>query len=162
MLLSIPRSVKKDRLELNGLIANLSGPLRDLPQAQGRQLECEPHEVDVPVNGDLDKLKQVFINLVTNAFEAVPEGETVQLTIAPDTRTTGICVTIRNGGDPIPPDVLPKLTTQPFLTTKANGNGLGLAIVKRIVEAHAGTFSIESSEELQGTRVRVVFPIAHQ
>ncbi|MGK7911931.1 MAG: ATP-binding protein [Synechococcus sp.] len=157
-----PQSVKKDRLELNGLIAELSRSLQEIPQAQGRQLECLPHEVDVPLNGDRDKLKQVFINLVTNAFEAVSEGETVRLTIAPDTLSTGICVSICNGGDLIPTDILSKLTTQPFLTTKANGNGLGLAIVKRIVEAHAGTFTIESSEELQGTRVRVVFPIAHQ
>ncbi|MEM9567332.1 MAG: ATP-binding protein [Cyanobacteria bacterium P01_E01_bin.34] len=157
-----PQSVKKDRLELNGFIAELSRSLQEIPQAQGRRLECLPHAADVPLNGDRDKLKQVFINLVTNAFEAVPEGETVQLTIAPDTQSTGICVSIRNGGAPIPADVLPRLTTQPFLTTKANGNGLGLAIVKRIVEAHSGTFTIESSEELQGTRVRVVFPIAHQ
>jgi signal transduction histidine kinase len=48
---------------------------------------------------------------------------------------------------------------QPFFTTKSGGNGLGIAIVKRIVEAHYGDFSIESTAE-QGTIVRVCLPLA--
>ena len=154
-----PQSMRKDRLDLNDLIVELAATLQRMPQARDRTLEVVPHQQPVPLNGDRDKLKQVFINLVTNAFEAIPAGETVTLTIAPDRQTTGICVTVCNGGEPIPADVLPRLT-QPFQTTKSNGNGLGLAIVKRIVEAHAGTLTIESSTQLKGTRVRVVFPAA--
>jgi two-component system, sporulation sensor kinase A len=67
-----------------------------------------------------------------------------------------ICLQVHNGGAPIPTDVLPKLT-KPFVTTKPNGTGLGLAIVKRIVEAHGGELSIESSAAT-GTTITVQLP----
>jgi two-component system, sporulation sensor kinase A len=99
-----------------------------------------------------DKLKQVIINLVTNACEAVDTGEviTIDLKVSEKHR---VCIQIHNGGTPIPAEVLPQLT-KPFFTTKASGTGLGLAIVKRIVEAHGGEFTIESGEEI-GSIVRV-------
>ena len=106
--------------------------------------------------GDVDKLKQVFINLVRNACEAIPPGESVTWHITPGPTPHHLCVTIHNGGDPIPPAVLEKMG-QPFFTTKPGGNGLGLAIVQRIVEAHGGALAIESTPEA-GTTVRVVLP----
>jgi signal transduction histidine kinase len=63
---------------------------------------------------------------------------------------------VHNGGDPIPADVLPKLT-QPFVSTKASGTGLGLAIVKRIITAHGGELQIESTPS-QGTTFTVILP----
>ncbi len=111
------------------------------------------------MRGDRDKLKQVLINLVTNACEAILVQETVTWRIQhlPQQQTPQqqIEIQIHNGGDPIPPDVLPKLT-QPFVSTKANGNGLGLAITKRIIEAHDGSIEIESRD--QGTTVTVLLP----
>ena len=53
-----------------------------------------------------------------------------------------MCVCIHNGGEPIPLDILPKLT-QPFYSTKSSGTGLGLAISKRIVEAYNGELLIQ-------------------
>nr|WP_199194228.1 ATP-binding protein [Pleurocapsa sp. CCALA 161] len=97
----------------------------------------------------------MLINLTTNAFEAIDEGETV--TIQVTTEIMGkVCIQVHNGGKPIPPEVLSNLTT-PFYTTKSQGNGLGLAIVKRIVEAHDGELSIESSS-IVGTQVTVKLP----
>ena len=108
------------------------------------------------VQGDKDKLKQVFINLVSNACEAIAEGEAVSWLIHVDgSRQTQIKV--HNGGKPIPPDVLPHLT-KPFFTTKSSGNGLGLASTRRIIEAHNGTLVIESTEE-NGTTVTVSLPL---
>ena len=135
-------------------------PLKDnlatLPMAQGRSLVLRSDLPEAWIVGDVDKLKQVFINLVRNACEAVPPGEPVTWHIAPGPTPHSLCVTIHNGGDPIPPAVLAKLG-QPFFTTKPGGNGLGLAIVKRIVEAHGGALTIESTAEA-GTTVRVVLP----
>ncbi|WP_342761367.1 ATP-binding protein [Chamaesiphon polymorphus] len=68
-----------------------------------------------------------------------------------------MCISIQNGGTPIPADILPQLT-KPFFTTKASGTGLGLAIVKRIVEAHNGELGIESSEGV-GSIVTVQLPL---
>jgi signal transduction histidine kinase len=111
----------------------------------------------VLVRGDRDKLKQVFINLVTNAQEACDPGSVVTWMVYPPAEGK-VTVSVHNQGAPIPPEVLPQIT-QPFFTTKPSGNGLGLAITKRIVEAHQGHLAIASSAEL-GTEVTVILPLA--
>jgi signal transduction histidine kinase len=68
-----------------------------------------------------------------------------------------ICINVCNGGEPISPEVLSKLT-QPFFSTKPSGTGLGLAITKRIVNAHGGELSI-GSDTVTGTRVSVQLPV---
>ncbi|MBE7382833.1 MAG: PAS domain S-box protein [Leptolyngbya sp. SIO1E4] len=107
------------------------------------------------VKGDRDRLKQVVINLLSNACEAVVAGETITCSLVENTKFA--ILKVHNGGAPIPPEILPKLS-QPFFTTKSSGNGLGLAITRRIVEAHHGTFSIASSAET-GTTVTVQIPL---
>jgi signal transduction histidine kinase len=126
-----------------------------MPVALDRKLTFNPAPNLIRVLADHDKLKQVVINLVANAFEAVDPGETVVLSIQPD-QANRVCIQVHNGGNPILPDVLPKLT-KPFVTTKSNGTGLGLAIVKRIVEAHGGELNIESTA-IRGTTITVELP----
>jgi PAS domain S-box-containing protein len=122
-------------------------------QIQFNQL-CEP----IIISGDKDKLKQVLINLLQNACEAVAEGEKINVYFSSIFISRQVCVQVQNGGNPIPPELLPNLT-KPFFTTKSEGNGLGLAIVKKIVEAHGGTLEIESSA-IAGTIVSVLLPTA--
>lgn len=142
-------------VDINELVQELAEPLKEMPSATNRYISIEATSQPTLVQGDKDKLKQVFINLVSNACEAIAEGETVSWHIRTDaTKRTQIWV--HNGGTPIPPDVLPHLT-KPFFTTKSSGNGLGLAITKRIIEAHKGTMVIESTEE-NGTTVTVSLP----
>ncbi|NMF83459.1 PAS domain-containing sensor histidine kinase [Nodosilinea sp. P-1105] len=143
-------------IDLVALSQTLRTTLAELPVAQGRSIHLESSLPEAWIKGDIDKLKQVFINLVRNACEAVAPGETVTWRIAPDTRPDWVRITIHNGGDPIPPKVLARLG-QPFFTTKSGGNGLGVAIVKRIVAAHGGELVIESTAEA-GTTVRVMLP----
>lgn len=109
------------------------------------------------VKGDADKLKQVLINVLTNACEA-GGTEPVLLSVHPDTDRSMIIVEVTNGGKSIPPMVLERIT-EPFVTTKTGGSGLGLAIVRRIVEAHRGRLQVASSAE-QGTRVQIRLPSA--
>ncbi|MGB3613422.1 MAG: PAS domain S-box protein [Elainellaceae cyanobacterium] len=139
-------------VDLLPLCLEIRDSLVSAAATQNRQVNLNVDPSDsVVVLGDRDKLKQVFINLVTNACEASPPNVDVAWHI--DVTGPKTTVRIQNGGDPIPPDVLPKLT-QPFFTTKSSGNGLGLAITKRIVEAHGGELRIESSAD-QGTTVTV-------
>jgi PAS domain S-box-containing protein len=145
-------------IDLMALVRKLQGDLADLPYAQERVLTVESTLPEAWIKGDTDKLKQVFINLVRNACEAIEAGDTITWRIARAEQPHRVCVSVHNGGPPIPPEVLDKLG-QPFFTTKSGGNGLGIAIVKRIVEAHQGDFFIESTAE-QGTTVRVILPLA--
>ncbi|MBW4485628.1 MAG: PAS domain S-box protein [Tildeniella torsiva UHER 1998/13D] len=142
-------------LEINGLVEHLATTLEHDLENLRPLLRVTTLPYPVAVRGDRDKLKQVFINLISNAQEATSAGVvtwTVQSPVAGK-----VTISIHNGGEPIAPDLLPKLT-QPFFTTKSLGNGLGLAITKRIVEAHRGTLTITSTVA-DGTEVRVTLPL---
>lgn len=153
---SKPQVLRPTKIDVDDFIRSLLVSLRSIPAAEGRSIEYLPYGSPISIVGDTDKLKQVFINLVRNACEAVEPGETVRwsVTKGPD---ECICVSVHNGGRPIPPNVLPQLT-QPFFSTKSEGTGLGLAIVKRIVDAHSGQLLIESSRR-EGTTFSVHLPL---
>lgn len=153
---SKPQMLRLTEINIDAFIQELLIPLRSMPEAQGRSIEYLPLHSPVQILGDPDKLKQVFINLIRNACEAVEAGETIQWSVM-ESSMEQICISVQNDGTPIPADVLPQLT-QPFYSTKAEGTGLGLAIVKRIVEAHSGELLIESSE-LKGTVFSVKLPL---
>ncbi len=150
LLYAKPQVLQFEELELNQWITDLLATIRTMPAATQRQIEFIPASTKVKVCVDKDKLKQVFINLISNACEAVSEGEVITWRVEPSRGQ--VYIRVQNGGNPIPPEVLPQLT-RPFYTTKSSGTGLGLAIVKRIVEAHSGELSIESSPA--GTTVTV-------
>ncbi|WP_373538333.1 ATP-binding protein [Chamaesiphon sp.] len=108
---------------------------------------------------DINKLKQVFVNLFRNACEAIDPHEIVSCSLGAEIDSNYIRIQIHNGGDPIPPELLPQLTT-PFCSSKPSGTGLGLAISKRIITAHEGKLTIVSSSP--GTTVSVYLPICSQ
>lgn len=118
----------------------------------------------VPVEGHESKLGQVFLNLIINAAQAIPEGRAESNEIRISTRmgdTGGVVVEIRDTGSGIPHDILSRIF-DPFFTTKPTGigTGLGLAISRRIVLSLGGDISVES-EIGKGTVFRVTLPRAH-
>ncbi|MCA9618004.1 MAG: PAS domain S-box protein [Myxococcales bacterium] len=115
------------------------------------------HEIEdgLPmIQASEDKLKQVFVNLVKNAIEAMPEGGTLELHACAEGH--GVCVKVSDTGPGIPQDFDVFL---PFRSTKARGSGLGLSVVREIVEAHGGTVHVES-EPGRGSTFTVRLPIA--
>ncbi|MBW4654041.1 MAG: GAF domain-containing protein [Kaiparowitsia implicata GSE-PSE-MK54-09C] len=158
LMFARPQELQLELLNLSAfLTAELLG-LQQMPEANGRSLHFNAPSHAVLVMGDRSKLKQVLINLVKNACEAIAPGETVQCRVYIDALERAT-LEVQNGGAPIPPDQLTRLT-QPFFSTKPEGTGLGLAIVKRIVEAHCGVLAIESNPS-RGTVVRISLPSPH-
>lgn len=153
---SKPQILQLAEIDLHELVEALLVPLRSMPEAAGRRIEYLPYHSRIQIRGDVDKLKQVFINLVRNACEAVMPGEPIRWSIGVISLEQ-VCISVHNGGPPIPPEVLPKLT-MPFFSTKAEGTGLGLAIVERIIKAHRGELRIDSSQA-QGTTFSVRLPL---
>jgi signal transduction histidine kinase len=112
------------------------------------------------VRGHVGPLNQVFMNLLTNAAQAIAEDKG-QGTIEISTSRKGgeVQVTIADDGPGIPPEVLPRIF-DPFYTTKdvGKGSGLGLSIVHGIVERHGGRIEVESAPS-KGTRFVVTLPV---
>jgi two-component system, sporulation sensor kinase E len=102
-------------------------------------------------------LKQVFINISKNAFEAMPSGGTIQLRIE-IWNETYVRVQIIDQGHGIPAENIPMLG-QPFYTDKETGTGLGLMVSQRIIHNHKGTLEITSVVN-EGTTVTILLPVS--
>ncbi|HSQ21692.1 MAG TPA: ATP-binding protein, partial [Coriobacteriia bacterium] len=109
------------------------------------------------VLADADQLKQVLVNLVSNAVQAMETGGgTITVRVWDD--DTYVFVSVADTGPGIEADVLPKVF-DPFFSTRDNGTGLGLTIVHRIIDQHGGRIDVESSLE-GGTRFTIALPAA--
>lgn len=110
------------------------------------------------IAADANRLKQVFINLVMNAFQAMEGGGSLLLRSS-SSEERFASVQIADTGSGIPQKTLSRIF-EPFYTTKktAKGTGLGLFITKKIVESFSGTISVESSEG-EGTCFTITFPV---
>lgn len=123
-----------------------------------RQVEVKLHiEPNLPpVLVDENQLKQVLLNILRNAFEAMPSGGLV--TVAARVADGGVEIVIADEGQGISPENLDRIF-EPFFTTKAYGTGLGLAVAKQIVQAHDGSVTC-SSQPGRGTVLTVRIPIS--
>lgn len=106
------------------------------------------------IHGQANKIKQVFINLIKNAIEAMPKGGKIIVLV--DSKEDQVQVNVIDQGCGIPKDKLAKLG-EAFYTSKENGTGLGLMVTKHIIEQHGGTIKF-TSEVGKGTIVEVNFP----
>jgi PAS domain S-box-containing protein len=114
------------------------------------------------IHADRQKLRQLFLNLFTNASDAMPQGGTLTLRsrpaqLGPD--QPAVCLEIADTGVGIPAEQLDKVF-EPFFTTKeeGRGTGLGLPICRRVVTDHGGTIRL-TSQVGQGTTVTILLPV---
>jgi two-component system, sporulation sensor kinase E len=107
---------------------------------------------------DRDQIKQAIFNIVKNAFQAMPDGGCLTITLAAGTTHLGI--TFQDTGTGIAPEHLGRVF-EPYHTTKSTGSGLGLMIVQRIVQDHGGHIELMSKPE-EGTRIAIFLPFAER
>lgn len=140
----------------------------ELIEPQYRQRKIRVVQAFAPalptIFADRQKLRQVLLNLLTNAGDAMLHGGTLTLRLAPatmDSDRPAVEMLFSDTGHGIPREHLHKIM-DPFFTTKpeGKGTGLGLAICRRIIQEHCGTIEIES-EAGRGTTVRIVLPVAN-
>lgn len=154
--LYLPRQLNLERLDINEILQETCELTGERCKKKGLTVIKTFEARSLQVIGDRRKLKQVFLNLIKNCIEALEENGTLSI----ETRLSGneAEIIITDDGPGISEEDIEKVLT-PFFTTKRRGTGLGLPISKRIIEDHpGGSFSI-SSDEGQGTRIKVSLPL---
>jgi two-component system NtrC family sensor kinase len=129
--------------------------LRDGLERQGIHLDVELGSVVPNIQAGQGDLEQLFLNLATNARDAMLTGGV--LSIKAGTVGDSISILINDTGHGIPPEVMSRIH-EPFFTTKHHGNGLGLSICRSIIGTLGGRLEIESQTGV-GTQVKVLLPI---
>lgn len=159
--LQVERVALPDILQSAIAMAETKAPRGDV------EVTCDA-PADLPaLHADPYQLRQLFTNLLTNAFEALGGRGRVAIT-ASLTRSDddaaggegfgpGVVVEVLDDGPGIPPELRDKIFN-PFFTTKSQGSGLGLAIVRKIVDAHDGRIDV-ACDAGGGTRFRVTLPV---
>ncbi len=127
------------------------------PELENRELAVKekPARDLSPASMDAAQMKQVLVNLIRNAMQAMTRQGT--LTVATGRTDEEVWVSVADTGGGIPQDKINHIF-EPFYTTKKKGTGLGLMIVQRIVRAHGGHIELESRVG-QGTTFRVWLPL---
>jgi PAS domain S-box-containing protein len=146
-----PRTPQLGRVPIRPLIEGTVALLRRDPTMTALEVVIEGEDVDA--RGDTELLREVFLNLLLNAGQAMEGRGTVRVEIGGGGAAS---VRVRDQGPGMPPDLRDKVF-EPFFTTKRSGTGLGLAIVRRLLELQHGAVTVESSSP-EGACMLVTLP----
>ena len=152
--------IQTQAMDINALISEVLDLFTSLYQKTEIVLKLEPH---LPmVNADVSRLRQVFNNLLKNAFDACENNIDSTLTIASQCISTAgteyVEILISDSGPGIAEDIMEHIF-EPYVTTKTKGTGLGLAIVKKIIEEHNGVVWLENNQDKPGVSAIIRLPI---
>lgn len=113
-----------------------------------------------PIYGDTLKLRQVFINLIKNAAEAIKDEGKITVHACINNKNNCITISVMDNGCGITNEQINTIFS-PMVSYKPNGTGLGLPIIKKIIEAHHGTIEVESTYG-EGSTFTITLPITPQ
>jgi len=150
---SRPNVPNRKPVDLAVLASETVEMLREDPLATGVQLELEVETLALEV--DPDQLRQVLLNLIRNALEAVESRGTVKVTVARQGDVA--CLRVRDSGPGMEEAVQARLF-EPFFTTKQGGTGLGLATAHAMIHSHGGQLGVISTPS-EGTEFEVRLPL---
>lgn len=163
-----PISPEQQTVSLQETVQSVATFLADKLDDSGVQIEIVDSDIDSHIRVDVDRIKQVFINLFVNAAEAMSSGGAIKVQFSQkDERLTPeaplkpfVIAEVADNGPGIPPKNIDRLF-DPFFTTKNSGTGLGLSLTNRIVEEHGGFIRVESAVG-DGARFWVFLPAADE
>lgn len=157
-----PGSLQFHEFDINGVIAHIASLLQYEADERHVRLQLTLAQ-DLPaIVGDETQISQALLNVVVNAFQAMPDGGVVEIMAAPvrvDDKAW-VEMIVRDTGRGIKIEDVSRLF-EPFFTTKVNGSGLGLAIAYRILQDHGGDIRVSSTPG-SGTSVAIKLPACLQ
>jgi signal transduction histidine kinase len=156
------------RVNLLSVLREIVAFAQDLIEKENISFSVSYADVDLYVAGDTELLKQVFLNLILNAYQAMPAGGHLHIeTKMTERRDKGgkhrqsyAHFSFVDTGVGIPPESIQRIF-DPFFTTREKGAGIGLAIVHNIVRIHGGTIDAKSGKT-GGTVFHVTFPLIRE
>ncbi|MBI4561378.1 MAG: hypothetical protein HY724_04980, partial [Candidatus Rokubacteria bacterium] len=154
--LARPLALKPESVGVGELLQEVTALVRADAEARGVRLALRVSPDLQAARLDPDHMKQVLLNLILNALEAMPGGGTLTISASPFKES--LLLSVEDTGDGVPSDLLPRIF-EPYVTTKARGMGLGLPIARRIVEAHGGRIEVETQPK-QGSRFTITLPLS--
>ncbi|MGH8546909.1 MAG: two-component system sensor histidine kinase NtrB, partial [Gammaproteobacteria bacterium] len=149
-----PQLLRRELTDLRTIITETINMQLPVCEAAGIKVEVLVKDVLPPVLGDAAKIKQVFLNLLKNACEAMPDGGMLIVSAYLFEETVTVEISDTGCGIPHGANIF-----EPFQSSKPDGMGLGLAIVRQIISAHGGTVEY-ASEKREGTTFKVRLPTA--
>jgi signal transduction histidine kinase len=149
------RRVHFSRTNLHDLIESALATIAELTQRDRVKVTTVLSLKDPWVPLDTSEMKEVILNLFTNAIEAMPQGGDMLVTAEQGTTDSMVLLSVEDSGKHISPEVASRMF-DPFFTTKETGTGLGLSICYEIVRAHHGT--IEYSQGKKGSCFTISLP----
>ena len=169
-LLDVER-INRGRIELRTAPVTLDAVLRSAIQAVQPMMEHKGHVLTsnlkgpLRVQGDADRLEQIFVNLLNNAVKYTPEGGEIR--VMAEEEAGSAVIRISDNGVGIPQEILPHvfdLFTQARTTLdRAQGGlGIGLTVVRTLVELHGGSVAVESGPQIPGTKLTVNLPVINE
>ncbi|MFE8701484.1 ATP-binding protein [Cytobacillus sp. FJAT-54145] len=156
LVLAKPHNVKLKHENLRLLLDDVKAMFNAQASSNNVQIEFIYDFDNVILKCDKNQIKQVFINFLKNAVEAMPDGGMVTVECQPYTDKK-VKMLIKDTGTGMPQKILKKIG-QPFFTTKESGTGLGVMLSKQIIKNHNGSFNYWSDSN--GTIVEIILPIS--
>jgi signal transduction histidine kinase len=159
MTLGKPKEIKFSKANIEEIIAYTLSITQQQAERQGVSVETTMAGPLPPIDCDGKQLKQVFINLIKNAIESMPDGGKIKVRVKV-IEGNKMYISIKDEGCGINGENLLNLG-EPFYTTKKDGTGLGLMVTNQIVKDHKGHINFESNL-MNGTKVMVFLPISQK
>lgn len=155
LLYARPIPPRASSFRLANVVARVLSILREEPAMLRIRTEFDPGPAGASLHADEAQIEHLLMNLILNAAQASPSGETVRARVEENGKDS-LRFIVEDNGVGMPPEVLDR-AFEAFFTTKAKGTGLGLSICRKIVDAHNGTIQLDS-ERNRGTTVTVDLP----
>ncbi|MFC0213925.1 PAS domain S-box protein [Paenibacillus chartarius] len=158
LMLAKPNPSRMKVMDLRGVLKGVSQLLETQAILSNIEIHCRLGEEPGFVLCDENQVKQVFVNLIKNAIEAMKYGGAITVTVCIDRDNAEIVAEVKDEGCGIPEEQIAKIG-QPFYTTKEKGTGLGLMVSYKIIENHRGKIEVYSEAGV-GTKFRIRLPDA--
>lgn len=158
-----PADVKLEPAALGEILSSVLDLLEHRFKDQEINVHLRDSNPSVQVLADRQQLRQVFMNVLLNACDALPDGGDINISYNLDeVKKSGmIRVLIGNSGSTIPPEDAGQIF-EPFFSTRDDGTGLGLSIAKQIVEQHGGEIKLDTPGEGEGVCFSFTLPLASE